>query len=281
MAKNGAAKSTALTVQSKMDALAPRLAEILPKAMDAHRYVRLAKLMYAKDTGLHECNPITVLSAVMDAGALGLELGREAHLVKFGKVCQMLPDYRGYQKLARQSGLVRVIEARVVYNGDAFDYEEGTAPSIRHKPNLSASREDDNVLAFYAVAFLNDGTTTFLVRTPEQINRIREKSRAKNNGPWVTDWQPMGLKTVIKELCDKRLPQTDEKLTAAIELDNRYETGEITRPLETDTEQEIRDHVRSETEAKLADLKKQLGADSKDADKAARTEEAAMAAEEE
>lgn len=251
-------------VEEKLTQITSRVADVLPSSMNVDRFMRVARLIISRTPDLldpQKVDPLSVLSAVMDAARLGLEIGREAHLVKFGKACVLLPDYRGYQKLALETGALRVIEARAVYKNDAFLYQEGTEPKIEHTPQLECDRGDSEVIAFYVVAFFKDGTSTFLVRTPEQIERIRAKSRAKDNGPWVTDWQAMGLKTVIKEICDKRLlmlPNAD-KLSAAIELDNRAETGEITRPLESDNEESMAKVVAARTAERLSDLKEQMG----------------------
>ena len=252
-------------VQEQLVQITSRVAEVLPKTMDVDRFMRVARLLLARTPDLldpRKVEPLSVLSAVMDAARLGLEIGREAHLVKFGRECVLLPDYRGYQKLALETGALRVIEARVVYQGDEFLYQEGTQPKIDHVPQLSCSRANSDVVAFYVVAFFKDlETCTFLVRTPEQIEHIRAKSRAKDNGPWVTDWQAMGLKTVIKEICDKRLLMLPnaEKLSAAIEIDNRAETGEIGRPLESDTDESLARTVAARTAEKLDNLKNELG----------------------
>ena len=253
-------------VQEQLVQITSRVAEVLPKTMDVDRFMRVARLLLARTPDLldpRKVEPLSVLSAVMDAARLGLEIGREAHLVKFGRECVLLPDYRGYQKLALETGALRVIEARVVYQDDSFMYQEGTSPDIKHTPALGdpSSRTNENVIAFYVVAFFKDGTNTFLVRTPEQIEHIRAKSRAKDNGPWVTDWQAMGLKTVIKEICDKRLLMLPnaEKLSAAIEIDNRAETGEIGRPLESDTDESLARTVAARTAEKLDNLKNELG----------------------
>lgn len=260
MAKKGTA---VVSVQDQLRLLQPRVAELLPSYMSPERFLRVARLILSRNPDLldeSKVQPMSVLSAVLDAARLGLDIGREAHLVKYGNQCVMLPDYRGLQKLALETGALRVIEARVVYEADDFEWEEGSTPRITHKPSLDGSRTDKDVKAFYSIAFFKDGTYTFLVRNPQQINHIRSKSRAKDSGPWKTDWQAMGMKTVIKEICDKRLLMLPnaEKLSAAIEMDNRAETGEVTRPLESDTDEQLRAQVADRTRQKAAELKDRL-----------------------
>lgn len=263
--KPAAVAAPADTLLSKIMGLAPRIEDMLPKHMDPSRFLRIARLIVTQDPDLSDpdkTDPMSVLQAILDASRLGLELGREAHLVRYGRECTMLADYRGFQKLALETGALRVIEARVVYKDDLFEYAEGTDPHIKHLPALTADRRDAAVLAFYCIAFMKDGGNTFIVRTPMQIEHIRSKSRAKSNGPWVSDWQAMGMKTVIKEICDKRLLMLPNarKLSDAIELDNRSETGDINRPVEGETAEEISARVASRTLARAEDLKGRIGA---------------------
>ena len=88
--------------------------------------------------------------------------------------------------LARRSGTVRQIEARLVYDCDVFSIELGLTPSIRHIPDLEG-QDDAKVVYAYAVATLTDGAKQFEYMTRKELDAIRRRSKAGNNGPWVTD----------------------------------------------------------------------------------------------
>jgi hypothetical protein len=60
-------------------------------------------------------------------------------------------------------------------------------------------------IGVYAIALLANGLTKQCVMMKEDVDRIRSKSRSSSNGPWVTDYDEMAKKTVIKRLC-KLLP---------------------------------------------------------------------------
>jgi recombination protein RecT len=76
------------------------------------------------------------------------------------------------------------------------------------------------------VAFLSDGTQTFDIMVKSEVDKIRRRSRAADDGPWVTDYEEMARKTVVKRL-SKYLPlKPGDKLAQAIEIDNRIEAGE-------------------------------------------------------
>ena len=89
--------------------------------------------------------------------------------------------------------------------------------------SFGEARTDDDIVSVYAVAHLKDGYTQFEVMTRDEVEAIRERSKSKSHGPWVTDFAEMARKTVVKRLC-KYLPLSPQ-LAAAIELDNRSESG--------------------------------------------------------
>ncbi len=78
------------------------------------------------------------------------------------------------------------------------------------------------------MAKLKDGGTQFEVMSRAEVDAIRARSKAGRSGPWVTDYQAMAQKTVIRRLF-KYLPVSiemqqaigiDEKADANIPQDN-------------------------------------------------------------
>ncbi len=247
----------------------PAMEKVLPRHLTGERMLALMNLVANKTPKLKECaltkgGQLSLYTAMMNASRLGLEIGSLAHIVPFensraGIVeAVLIPDYRGLIHLAVSSGKVQHIDARVVYEGDEFDYQLGTQPTIRHKPKLRESvPANEQIIAFYAVGHLN-GTFGFEVMSKAEVDAIRARARAKDNGPWVTDYPMMGRKTVVKRLA-KYLPQTPE-LVAAIELDNRGETGEVGTVSDIiDTSDSLNQAVADQTRQKAEDLKARLG----------------------
>lgn len=253
-----------LTFDGLLERMKPQIAAILPKHLTAERMVALASLAATKTPKLKECTPLSLFNAIVHASRIGLEIGTHAHLVPFrnskAQVTEavLIPDYRGLISLAVRSERVKHIDARVVYKDADFDYQLGDKPFIKHKPKLDGERSDATILCFYAVAHLADGTTVFdEPMSKAEVDAIRARSRAANDGPWVTDYAAMGKKTVIKRLC-KFLPQTPE-LAAAIELDNRAETGEISTVSDIiDSRESVNQAVADQTKQKAEDLKARL-----------------------
>jgi recombination protein RecT len=131
--------------------------------------------------------------------------------------------YRGLEDLIMRSGHVSNIQSRVVYANENFRISYGTAPSIEHEPILDGDKRG-KVRGFYGVARMRDGTFVIDYMTVDQVNAIRDRSPSKS-GPWSTDYEEMGRKTIIRRLA-KSLPMSVE-VQAAIGADDAGEQGEV------------------------------------------------------
>lgn len=213
-----------MTVYQLIESQKAEISRALPKHMDADRLARIAITVIKQTPALGKCDPLSLVGALMTASQLGLEPGPlgEAYLVPFGNQVTFIPGYRGLIKLAWQSGQLSTIDAHVVYANDDFDYAFGLDARLEHKPRL-AGRGDP--VAVYAVAKFKNGGHAFEVMSVEDVEKIRMRSKASRNGPWVTDWDAMAKKTVIKQLM-KFLPLSPElhNVATAANLDETTRT---------------------------------------------------------
>jgi recombination protein RecT len=208
---------------------APAFQQVLPRILNTERFVRVALTALSKQPELQECTDESIVLALMDSARLGLEPGgslNEAHLVKFGRTCQLIPDYRGLIKLACEGTDVQDVYAQVVRERDEFDFNYGTDRFLRHKPSLEA--EPGEVIAAYCIAEMaGDRRPLFDVVKRALLDTIRDRAlaRSHNKGPWKTDEAAMQRKTAVKQLVGKYLPVRTAGLAQAIELDHKWETG--------------------------------------------------------
>jgi recombination protein RecT len=211
-------------VQDLLDRAKPAILAALPRHMSVDRMMRVALTQIRKNPVLLECDAISLIGAVVQAAQLGLEIGvqGQAYLVPYGKEVQLIPGYRGLTMLARRTGEVESIPAYVVHSKDEFDISLGTDPKITHNPKFSA--DNKQVIGAYAVAIFTSGFKQFEYMPIEDLEAIRARSKAKNNGPWVTDTEEMYRKTVVRRI-SKFVPSSVE-LARAVELDNKAEAGE-------------------------------------------------------
>lgn len=222
----------AQTIEDALKARSAFLATVLPKHLTAERMIKVALLARSRNPDLLKCTQESLLKAVLQCAEMGLEPSGSvggAHLVPFrnnktgNMEATVVPDYRGLIDLARRSGQIRTIEAHVIHASDEYEVVFGAEPRLVHRPTLVG--DPGEMIAVYAVAKLADGGSQVEVMTRSEVDRIKSKSKTSSFGPWITDYEPMAKKTVIKQLC-KYVPRSREMLVA-LEVDDANETGEV------------------------------------------------------
>ncbi|WP_419832612.1 recombination protein RecT [Endozoicomonas atrinae] len=229
--KEKAADGGQLTIKDLLRQNKNTIAQSLENTpLTPERLLNVCMTEIRKTPKLRECSQASLLGAVIQSAQLGLEPGSalgHCYLIPFynkkvgGLECQFMLGYRGMLALARRSGAIVNIDARVVFAADEFDLLYGTETRVIHKPRLNGDR--GGVLGVYAVAQLQGGGSQVEYMTVEEIMKVRDSSKAKNDGPWQTHFEEMAKKTVVRRLF-KYLPVSIEALTA-VGLDERADAG--------------------------------------------------------
>lgn len=166
----------------------------LPKHLTADRFMRVALTAVTRIPKLADCTPASVIKCMMACSELGIEPdGRRAHLIPYGQECQLVIDYKGLVELAKRSGDVSSIYAMTVCENDHFTWDTGV---VKH--NINWREDRGQMYAVYAVITFKDGGKHTEVMTKTDVDRIRARSKAGKNGPWVTDYDEMAKKTVFR-----------------------------------------------------------------------------------
>jgi len=182
-----------------LEKMKPAIAQALPNHISPERIARIALTAVRTNHKLAQCTPQSFLGSLLQASQLGLEVNTplgQAYLVPYNDVCTLIIGYQGMMDLARRSGMVKAIYAHPVFKGDLFEYELGLEPRLKHRP----CDEPGPLTHVYGVARLTDGEPVFTVLTRERVESYRARSMAKNNGPWVNDYNAMAQKTAIRRL---------------------------------------------------------------------------------
>lgn len=235
----------------------PRIAAVMPKHMSSERLFQIALSTINQTPKLAECSSASILSCVMKCSALGLEpsavdgLGR-AYILPFynNKSRQMeatlIIGYKGLIDLARNSGQLKSIHAQAVYEGDAFDYwEDETGQHFKFKPNRQVEHKPENMTDVYMTATLLDGGFVFEHMTKAEVDAIRKRSKSSNSGPWVTDYEAMALKTVIRRAA-RYLPMSTEARQAVASDEQTPDYSGVLQPVFTDERETV--EVANESE---------------------------------
>lgn len=219
------------TLKKLLEVSKKEIEAALPRHLTPERMLRIAMTEARKNPVLLDCTQASFIGAIIQAAQLGLEPGGalgHCYLVPFNnrkkgiQEVQFMVGYRGMMDLAGRSERVSHVIARAVYAGDQFEYEFGLDEKLIHKPGDVSKR--GNLTHVYSIAFLKTGGRLFDVMTIREVNDIRERSRSKDSGPWVSDFEAMAKKSVVRRLF-KFMPVSIE-IQQAVGLDELNEADQ-------------------------------------------------------
>lgn len=204
----------------------------MPRGVEAAQLVRDAMTVLSANPKLAECEPRSVLGALMTCAQLGLRPGvlGQAWVLPFwdGKRRQMrgqlIIGYQGVMMLAHRSGDIASISARIVHEADVFEYEYGLNERLTHRPRRGGDR--GGATAYYCVVKTRTGGVMWDVLERADAEAHRDKfamARDKTGaviGPWRDHFDAMALKTVLLKVL-KLAPRSTE-LQQAMRVDESF-----------------------------------------------------------
>lgn len=230
----------------------------LPRGMRPDRFIRTVLTAILRKPDLALATKESFFLCALQLSELGLEPdGRRAHLIPFRNrkaetiECTVIIDYKGLAELVRRSGDVNDIHCDVVYDRDEFSYGYGDGAHLRHKPNLESRGE--RRMAYYSYVELKTGKPSFMVMSPSEVEKVRQRSKSPNEGPWVTDYDEMGKKTVFRRH-SKWLPLSPEVRDALALDDHEAVEGKVIPEAEQEPEPAPHQKARDQILAKKAAL---------------------------
>jgi recombination protein RecT len=209
-----------------------KMASKLPSTMTIDRLKGVVLTAFNRQPKLMVCTPISVYQALTECATYDLWPGAQGHayLVPYGNkrkgadgkdvlvngkpvwedCCQFQLGYRGMVDLAYRSGHIEPGSFQVspVYAGDEFDMAYGSESFIKHRPKILGDRGE--CVGFYAVCRPKGSRPVFDVMRKDEVDAIRGRSKSGTSGPWVTDYNAMGCKTVLRRFW-KMLPSSVTK----------------------------------------------------------------------
>lgn len=176
---------------------------------------------------LAAADPKTVISAAMTAATLKLPIDPNlgfAYIIPYGKEAQFQMGYKGYIQLAMRTGQYKTINASVVYEGQVEGVDFITGEIIR------GTKKSDKVAGYVAYFELINGFSKMVYMTKEEMLRHAQtfsKSFSRSSSVWKTNFDAMGLKTVIRRLISKygimSIEMQGAGLATALSADKEYE----------------------------------------------------------
>lgn len=216
------------TFPELLEKMRPEIARALPKHMNADRMMRIALTEFRKAPKLGECELSTVFGAIITLSQLGLEPGvlGQAYLIPYKKVCQGIPGWQGYADLVARGGRASIWTG-AVYKGDAFDYELGDRPFIKHKPDESGALQGlDELRYVYSVGRIKGAEWPVIeVWSTAKIEAHRNRFNKVGSAHYsYQHFEMYGRKIPLLQVI-KYMPKSVE-IQQAFDLDQAAENGQ-------------------------------------------------------
>lgn len=207
-----------------IDQMEPQFKAALPAHVSSKKFIRAAKTALQQNPNLMTADRQSLFLACQRAAQDGLIIdGREAAIVMFKDQAQYMPMLAGILKKLRNTGEISTITAQCVYENDGFSYDPASGAKPMHDVDWFKPR--GKLLGVYALATLKDGSFQCEVMNKDQIEKVRNVSRAKSRGPWVDWYEEMACKTVLRRLA-KFLPQSSDVDSVISADDEWYELNQ-------------------------------------------------------
>ena len=155
---------------------------------------------------LRNANPMTVLGSAMVAATLDLSvvptLGM-AYIVPYKGQAQFQLGWKGLVELAMRSGQYKNIIVEEVHEGELVKKNKFTGDYEFDED----AKTSDNVIGYMANFQLTNGFSKTIYWTIDEVKahatKFSQAYRGGRNTPWVTDFDAMAKKTVLKSLLSK------------------------------------------------------------------------------
>lgn len=203
----------------KSEAFSSAIEGFFTDKSNRQRFIQTVVIAITKNPKLAECDRASFFNCILQCAQFGLfPDGRNAHPIPYGRTCTLVIDYKGFVTLAMRCDKVSKVEAFEVRKNDHFRLVNGEVEHIVDNP----WGDRGEAVGYYAVCQYADGTKKYEVMSKAEVDAVRKRSKAANNGPWVTDYNEMAKKTVFKRL-SKWLPVTPELQAAVAKDDEEYQ----------------------------------------------------------
>lgn len=194
--------SIADSILNSFNKLATQGQLVFPKGYNLGNQLKLMYTSLSQNGAITKATPISIGEALTEAVIQGLEVDKkQCYFICYDKKMQMFRSYYGDVAVAKRTGLVKDIRARVIYKGDSYDIdtnELGESIIVGHKTKLE--NMDHEIEGAYAWAELTNGQRTYCIMTWKEIQANWSKSRNTSGSVQKDFPQEMAKRTVIRRL---------------------------------------------------------------------------------
>lgn len=195
-----------------------------------------------------ECEPFSVINSCLQASTLDLPINQNlgfAYIIPYKQkdgsmVAQFQMGVKGFVQLAIRTGLFKRINTSDVKEGELKTHDRLSGEFEFSWIADEQKRNDSKIVGFISYFKLISGFEAMLYMSVDQLDQHAfkysqtyksEKSWIRDSSKWVTDFDAMAKKTVLKLLLSRSAPLSVE-LQKAIEYDQAVfdNKAEVTYP---------------------------------------------------
>jgi phage RecT family recombinase len=201
MTGTSVAKRGPQELRAALEPMTDEMAAVCFRYITPERIIAATLAAAVKESAIYEADRKSLYLALMKVARWGLDIGDGVDLVVIGGKVDAWPDYRGLKALAMRQGIIRTSEEYVVFEGEPFEYEQGSAPRLKHTPLGIPGK---SLVGAYTSITLPHNRATFNFMYLHQIEAIRAKSRSWGPGK-IKDCPPWyAKKTVIRDWLNRQ-----------------------------------------------------------------------------
>lgn len=211
---------------ASMDKLVQQGQLTFPKGYQLGNELKSAYFKITSNPILASCNPSSIANALSDMVIQGLSVQRnQGYLIPYNGQLSFQRSYFGDIMLAKRTGLITEVNARVIYDGDTCDTDTDELGNEYVKYHKSSIENHDNaIVGAYAWVTGINGYKLFAIMTKKEIEANWSLSKDSSRKFQKTFPQEASKRTVIRRLL-KNVFNTAVDLTEeqrqAIELYNK------------------------------------------------------------
>ncbi len=160
--------------------------------------------VYGSDHNLQKCPANLVIMEALKAATLKLPINKGlgfAYIVPYKTTPQFQIGYKGYIQLAMRTGQYRYINADKVFEGELIGADKLTGAI-----DLTGDKTSDKVIGYFAHLETLNGFRKTVYMTADQMyehGKRYSKSFSYSKSAWTTNFDEMGIKTMIRQLLGK------------------------------------------------------------------------------
>ena len=223
-------------------------------------FITSLSTMVGSNPTLNKCERASLLGCALKAASMDLPFDQNlgfAWTIPYGNKAQFQMGYKGFVQLAQRSSQIQQLNAREVKEGEYKGDDIMGEPIIEWLP--VDEREEKEVVGYMAGMKLINGFTKIIYWSKQKIEKHADrysqayryaKKAGQTDAVWISNFDAMAKKTVLKDLISKYAPMSVEMQQAI-----KYDQSVILTDPDTGTEEVV--YVDNPEANKIETLSKQ------------------------